>query len=165
FPAIGCSIRQEKVTVTASFIQTLNLSMMVTLPAERSKVTEQLGLAFAERGYRVLINKGDTETTLYATKGIMGRVAAHVAHLSVTVIVAGGLLGNILGFRDFGVCLEGETYHVPQGNFDLHVDTFWIDYYDNGAVKSYNSTLTVIENGEKQVTKTITVNDPLVHKG
>jgi len=113
----------------------------------------------------VLVNKGGTETTLYATKGIMGRVSAHVAHLSVTVIVAGGLLGNILGFRDFGVCLEGETYHVPQGNFDLHVDKFWIDYYDNGAVKSYNSTLTVIENGEKQVTKTITVNDPLVHKG
>src|SRR3989454_1862094 len=95
----------------------------------------------------------------------MGRVAAHVAHLSVTVIVAGGLLGNSLGFRDFGVCLEGETYHVPQGSFDLHVDKFWIDYYDNGAVKSYNSTLTVLENGEKKITKTITVNDPLVYKG
>src|SRR6059058_678526 len=165
FPAIWRSIRQDKVNVAASFIQNLRRSAMVALPAERSKVTEHLGLAFAERGYRVLVNKGDTETTLYATKGIMGRVSAHVAHLSVTVIVAGGLLGNILGFRDFGVCLEGETYHVPQGNFDLHVDKFWIDYYDNGAVKSYNSTLTVIENGEKQVTKTITVNDPLVHKG
>jgi len=165
FPAIWRSIRQDKVNVTASFIQNLKRSAMVALPAERSKVTEQLGLAFAERGYRVLINKGDTDTTLYATKGIMGRVAAHVAHLSVTVIVAGGLLGNSLGFRDFGVCLEGETYHVPQGSFDLHVDKFWIDYYDNGAVKSYNSTLTVLENGEKKVTKTITVNDPLVYKG
>jgi cytochrome c biogenesis protein len=112
-----------------------------------------------------LVNKGETETTLYATKGIMGRVAAHVAHLSVTLIVAGGLLGNVWGFRDFGVCLEGETYHIPQGNFDLHVDKFWIDYYDNGAVKSYNSTLTVIENGESKLTKTITVNDPLVYKG
>src|SRR3989475_11776739 len=95
---------------------------MVALPAERSKVTEQLGLAFAERGYRVLINKGDTDTTLYATKGIMGRVAAHVAHLSVTVIVAGGLLGNSLGLPAFGGCLRGETYHVPQGSFDPLVD-------------------------------------------
>src|SRR3989475_4517826 len=165
FPAIWRSIRQDKVNVTASFIQSLKRSATVDLPAERSKVTEALGVAFAERGYRVLVNKGGTETTLYATKGVMGRVAAHVAHLSVTVIVAGGLLGNILGFRDFGVCLEGETYHVPQGNFDLHVDKFWIDYYENGAVKSYNSTLTVIENGEKKATKTITVNDPLVYKG
>jgi len=165
FPAIWRSIRQDKVNVTAQFIQNLKCSATVDLPAERGRVTEDMALAFAERGYRVVVNKGDAETTIYATKGIMGRVAAHVAHLSVTVIVIGGILGNVIGFRDFGVCLEGETYHIPQGNFDLHVDKFWIDYYDNGAVKSYNSTLTVIENGESKLTKTITVNDPLVYKG
>jgi cytochrome c biogenesis protein len=165
FPAIWRSIRQDKVNVTAQFIQNLKRSATVDLAAERGTVTEDIALAFAERGYRVLVNKGDAETTLYATKGIMGRIAAHVAHLSVTVIVIGGILGNVIGFRDFGVCLEGETYHIPQGNFDLHVDKFWIDYYDNGAVKSYNSTLTVIENGESKLTKTITVNDPLVYKG
>src|SRR3989442_12571093 len=142
FPAIWRSIRQDKVNVTASFIQNLKRSAMVALPAERSKVTEQLGLAFAERGYRVLINKGDTDTTLYATKGIMGRVAAHVAHLSVTVIVAGRRLGDNLGFRAFRVCLEGETYHVPQGGFYLAVDKFWVHYYGNGAVQAYNSTPT-----------------------
>src|SRR2546422_8099613 len=123
FPAIWRSIRQDKVNVTASFIQNLKRSAMVALPAERSKVTEQLGLAFAERGYRVLINKGDTDTTLYATKGIMGRVAAHVAHLSVTVIVAGGVLGNRHGFRDFGVRLEGGAYAAPPGGIDLRVAT------------------------------------------
>ena len=165
FPAIWRSIRQDKVNVTAQFIQNLKCSATVDLPAERGRVTEDMALAFAERGYRVVVNKGDAETTIYATKGIMGRVAAHVAHLSVTLIVIGGILGNVVGFRDFGVCLEGETYHIPQGNFDLHVDKFWIDYYDNGAVKSYNSTLTVIENGESKLTKTITVNDPLVYKG
>lgn len=165
FPAIWRSIRQDKVTVTTPFIQNLARAATIELAAERGAVTEDMALAFAERGYRVLVKKDETETTIYATKGIMGRVAAHVAHLSVTVIVIGGILGNVVGFRDFGVCLEGETYHIPQGNFDLHVDKFWIDYYDNGAVKSYNSTLTVIENGENQLTKTITVNDPLVYKG
>ena len=165
FPAIWRSIRQDKVNVTVPFIQSLKRSATVDLAAERGQVTEDMALAFAARGYRVLVSKGDAETTIYATKGIMGRVAAHVAHLSVTLIVIGGILGNVIGFRDFGVCLEGETYHIPQGNFDLHVDKFWIDYYDNGAVKSYNSTLTVIENGESKLTKTITVNDPLVYKG
>src|SRR2546427_13241659 len=100
---------------------------MVALPAERSKVTEQLGLAFAERGYRVLINKGDTDTTLYATKGIMGRVAAHVAHLSVTVIVAGGAPRNSPGFRRFGGWSEGGTYYVPHGRVGLRVGNIWID--------------------------------------
>ncbi len=165
FPAIWRSIRQDKVNVTVPFIKGLKRATAVDLAADRHRVVETLGLTFAERGYRVLVNKDAGETTLYATKGILGRISAHVAHLSVTVIVAGGLLGNLVGFRDFGVCLEGQTYHIPQGKFDLHVDKFWIDYYENGAVKSYNSTLTVIENGEKQVTKTITVNDPLVYKG
>jgi cytochrome c biogenesis protein len=63
------------------------------------------------------------------------------------------------------VCLEGQTYHIPRGNFDLRVDKFWIDYHENGSVKSYNSTLTVIDQGTPTTTKTITVNDPLVYKG
>src|SRR5256884_2398367 len=124
FPAIWRSIRQDKVNVTASFIQNLKRSVMVALPAERSKVTEQLGLAFAERGYRVLINKGDTDTTLYATKGIMGRVAAHVAHLSVTVIVAGGVLRNHPGVRGFGVRLAGGALHRPPGGLYMHLEKF-----------------------------------------
>src|SRR2546422_303165 len=62
FPAIWRSIRQDKVNVTASFIQSLKRSATVDLPAERSKVTEALGVAFAERGYRVLVNKGGTKT-------------------------------------------------------------------------------------------------------
>ena len=45
------------------------------------------------------------------------------------------------------------------------MEKFWIDYHENGAVKSYNSTLTVLEGGESKMTKTITVNDPLVYKG
>jgi cytochrome c biogenesis protein len=75
------------------------------------------------------------------------------------------LIGSYYGFQEFGVCLEGQTYHIPKGNFDLHVDKFWIDYHENGSVKSYNSTLTVLEQGQKMATKTITVNDPLVYKG
>ena len=72
-----------------------------------------------------------------------------------TVIVLGGLLGSYYGFQEFGVCLEGQTYHIPRGNFDLKVDKFWIDYHENGAVKSYNSTLTVLESGETKITTTL----------
>src|SRR3989442_2608431 len=107
FPAIWRSIRQDKVNVTASFIQSLKRSATVDLPAERSKVTEALGLAFAERGYRVLVNKAGTETTLYATKDVPGRVDDHVDHLSVTVIVAGAILGQIQGVLRIDGCHQG----------------------------------------------------------
>ncbi|WP_447974258.1 cytochrome c biogenesis protein ResB [Nitrospira sp. Kam-Ns4a] len=164
FPAIWRSMMQDKVNVALPFIQTLKHTAALHVPGSKEQVAEGIAQALAEKGYRVLARNDPQETTLYATKGIMGRVGAHMAHLSATVIVLGGLIGSYWGFQEFGVCLEGQTYHIPKGNFDLRIDKFWIDYYDNGAVKSYNSTLTVLDQGREALTKTITVNDPLVYK-
>lgn len=165
FPAIWRSMQQDKVSVSLPFIQNLKHTSDIPVSGGKEPVAEGIVRMLADRGYRVLARNDSQEVTIYATKGIMGRVGAHMAHLSATVIVLGGLIGSYWGFQEFGVCLEGETYHIPKGNFDLHVDKFWIDYHDNGAVKSYNSTLTVVEDGQEALTKTITVNDPLVYKG
>jgi cytochrome c biogenesis protein len=158
-------MRQDKVGVALPFIKGLKQQVDLRVPSPQEQTAARIVEVFAEKGYRVLANKNAGEVTVYATKGIMGRVGAHMAHLSATVIVLGGLLGSSYGFQEFGVCLEGQTYHIPRGNFDLRVDKFWIDYHENGSVKSYNSTLTVIDGGAPTVTKTITVNDPLVYKG
>jgi len=165
FPAIWRSMQQDKVSITLPFIKNLKHTAEIPVTGTKERVAEGLVQMLAGRGYRVLAKNEAREATVYATKGIIGRVGAHVAHLSATVIVIGGLVGSFWGFREFGVCLEGQTYHIPWGKFDLKVEKFWIDYHDNGAVKSYNSTLTVLEGGQPTVTKTITVNDPLVHKG
>jgi cytochrome c biogenesis protein len=165
FPGVWRSMKQDKVNVTLPFIKNLKQATEFSIAASKETVAEGLVGLLAEKGYRVLAKNDPQEVTVYATKGIMGRVGAHMAHLSATVIVLGGLIGSYYGFQEFGVCLEGQTYHIPKGNFDLHVDKFWIDYHENGSVKSYNSTLTVLEQGQKMATKTITVNDPLVYKG
>jgi cytochrome c biogenesis protein len=165
FPAVWRSMRQDKVNVTLPFIKGLKQQTELNVPSSEEQTAANIVRLLAEKGYRVLAKRDGTEVTIYGTKGIMGRVGAHMAHLSATVIVLGGLLGSSYGFQEFGVCLEGQTYHIPRGSFDLRVDKFWIDYHENGSVKSYNSTLTVIENGAPQITKTITVNDPLVYKG
>jgi cytochrome c biogenesis protein len=165
FPGVWRSMKQDKVNISLPFIKNLKQTTEFSITASKETVAEGLVGLLAEKGYRVLAKNDPQEVTLYATKGIMGRVGAHMAHLSATVIVLGGLIGSYYGFQEFGVCLEGQTYHIPKGNFDLHVDKFWIDYHENGSVKSYNSTLTVLEQGQKMATKTITVNDPLVYKG
>ncbi|TLY14798.1 MAG: cytochrome c biogenesis protein ResB [Nitrospirae bacterium] len=165
FPAIWRSMQQDKVNVALPFIKGMKHQTEIALQGSKEAVAEGMVRMLAEKGYRVLAKNEPHEATLYATKGVMGRVGAHMAHLSATVIVLGGLIGSTWGFQEFGVCLEGQTYHIPKGKFDLKIDKFWIDYHDNGAVKSYNSTLTVIDQGAPVTTKTITVNDPLVYKG
>jgi cytochrome c biogenesis protein len=165
FPAVWRSMQQDKVNIGLPFIKGMKHSVEIPVAGSKEHVAEGMVQILAEKGYRVLAKNDPNEVTLYATKGIIGRVGAHMAHLSATVIVLGGLIGSYYGFQEFGVCLEGQTYHIPKGNFDLRVDKFWIDYHENGAVKSYNSTLTVIDKGAEVATKTITVNDPLVYKG
>ena len=61
------------------------------------------------KGYHVLAKNEPGEGTVYATKGIMGSVGAHMAHLSAMIIVFGGLLGTYYGFQEFSVCLESQT--------------------------------------------------------
>jgi cytochrome c biogenesis protein len=163
FPAIWRSTQQDNVALP--FVKALKHTADIPLTGTKESIAEKLVQYLTTRGYRVLAKDEPQGATVYATKGIMGRVGAHMAHLSATVIVLGGLLGSYWGFQEFGVCLEGQTYHIPKGNFDLKIDKFWVDYHENGAVKSYNSTLTVLERGNPVKTKTITVNDPLVHKG
>ncbi len=165
FPAIWRSMQQDKVGVTLPFVKNMKQTAEIQVEGSKERVAEGILRMLAGKGYRVLAKNEPQEATLYATKGILGRVGAHMAHLSATVIVLGGLLGSLYGFQEFGVCLEGQTYHIPKGNFDLRIDKFWIDYYPNGAVQSYNSILTVLDGGQEATTKTITVNDPLVYKG
>jgi cytochrome c biogenesis protein len=158
-------MKQDRVNVSLDFVKGMKQEAEVSIASSKEVVSQRLAQYFIEKGYRVLAKNEPGEVTIYATKGVLGRVGAHMAHLSATVIIVGGLIGTYYGFQEFGVCLEGQTYHIPKGNFDLKVNKFWIDYHENGSVKSYNSTLTVVDGGQSVVTKTISVNDPLVYKG
>jgi len=165
FPAIWRSVRQDKTQVALPFILGLGHHITLEVGGDKDGVIRELALALAGRGYQTSLATSENEAALFARKGIMGRIGAHVAHLSVPVILLGGLIGVLFGFKDFGAGVEGDTYYIAQGDFHLRVDRFWMDYYDTGAVKSYNSTLTVIDQGQEILTKTIRVNDPLEYKG
>ena len=163
FPGIWRSMRQSNINVAPTFIAGLKQHAEISLNHRSSEVAEQMIDILGRKGYRVSASRTQDSICVFGTKGIMGRVGAHVAHVSAAVIVLGGLIGSVAGFRDFGIGLPGETYYIPQGDFSLKVDDFWMDYYENGAIKSYNSTLTVIDDGRERLTKTISVNDPLVY--
>ena len=47
----------------------------------------------------------------------------------------------------------------------LRLDKFLIEYYPNGSIKDWKSTLTIIENQKEKITKTIEVNHPLSYQG
>lgn len=119
-------------------------------------------------------------TTLYFEKGRLSRLGVYVTHLSILIILIGGMIGSLFGFKGFINILEGETVdHIflrtkdgevarPLG-FSLRCDEFKITYYDlprpEKLVKEYTSHLTILENGKEVLKKTIEVNHPLHYKG
>jgi cytochrome c biogenesis protein len=118
--------------------------------------------------------------TLYSEKGRFSRLGVPITHLSILIILIGGLLGSIYGFKGFVNILEGETAdriylrmkdkETPKPlDFSVRCDDFKITYYDiqrpERLVKEYRSLLTILEDGKEVLRKTVVVNHPLHYKG
>jgi cytochrome c biogenesis protein len=118
--------------------------------------------------------------TLFSEKGRFSRLGVPISHLSVLIILIGGLMGSLFGFRGFVNILEGDAVEqvyvrgtegeIPKPlPFSLRLDDFQISYYDlprpEKLVKEYSSLVTVLENGKEVLKKTVRVNHPLHYEG
>jgi cytochrome c biogenesis protein len=130
-------------------------------------------------------NVGRMETekaiTLFSEKGRYSRLGVPITHLSILIILIGGIIGSLYGFRGHVEILEGETVNQiflrtkdeekPKPiDFSIRCDDFNIIYYDlpgrkEKHVKEYTSIITILENGKEVLKKTVQVNHPLHYKG
>jgi cytochrome c biogenesis protein len=122
-----------------------------------------------------------SSVTLYSEKGKFSRLGVPITHLSILIILIGGLLGSIYGFKGFVNILEGETVDrvflrvkdeqiSKPLDFKVRCDDFNLTYYDlpgrkEKHVKEYTSVLTILDNGQEILKKTVQVNHPLHYKG
>jgi cytochrome c biogenesis protein len=124
--------------------------------------------------------EGDSSVTFYSEKGRFSRLGAYITHLSILIILIGGLAGSLFGFRGFVNILEGETVNqialrvkdkeiLKPIDFSIRCDDFSVTFYDldrpEKHVKEYSSDLTILKNGKEVLNKTIRVNHPLHYKG
>jgi len=120
------------------------------------------------------VEKTDKNTFVFGEKGRWTRLGVYVVHLSVVLLLLGGLMGSIFGFDGFVTIPEGESVgsiQVRNGNaaiplgFEIRCDAFSVSFYDNGMPREYRSSLTLLEGGQPVKQKDIIVNDPLRYKG
>lgn len=111
--------------------------------------------------------KGNGVWHIYGEKGRLNKAGHFFTHISLLLILFGGLIGSLWGYyRDYLKITVGETVDIPGGNFKIRADNFEIKYYPNSSkVSSYESKLTVMEKGKEVLAKTIKVNHPLKYKG
>jgi len=111
---------------------------------------------------------------IFAEKWRWTRFGVYIVHLSVVLLLIGGLLGSIFGFEGFVNIPEGEatatiqlrnTGRMHQLGFQIRCDDFDVSFYPSGTPKEFRSKLTILEEGQAVYKKDIIVNDPLRFKG
>jgi cytochrome c biogenesis protein len=126
-----------------------------------------------KRGYAVF----QEAQSLYARKGIMGKIGPIVVHASMLLILAGAIWGSLTGFKAQELIPSGSTssithfiaagdlahHHLPP--WQLHVNRFWIDYSAQGRIKQFYSDLSIVKEGSEVKRQTIFVNQPLSYAG
>ncbi len=116
----------------------------------------------------------DGGTVVYGEKGRLSRLGVYIVHLSVILLLIGGLVGSFFGFEGYVNIAEGETTdtirirntgQLHRLDFQIRCDDFSMEVYDSGTPKEYRSALSIIDGGETVKQKDIIVNDPLRYRG
>ncbi|MBU1262149.1 cytochrome c biogenesis protein ResB [bacterium] len=160
-------ISPPKKEIDAQYILSLPLNGNSLYPVDivdaRNSLTERLN----KQNYHLsVISQKPTEIILFAEKGRLGRLGSFITHLSILIILSGGVIGGLFGFKEYLAINEKEAVNVPHTDFRLRLDDFNVEYYPASKMpKDYKSTLTIINGGKDVLTKTIEVNHPLVYKG
>lgn len=126
--------------------------------------------------YKVFQEKEDT---VYARKGIIGRIGPIVVHIGIVTILLGGIWGAMTGFVAQEMIASGDTFQVKNiidagplaaaqipKDWAVRVNRFWIDYTPSGGINQFYSDMSVLNNQKQEVDrKTIFVNSPLRYHG
>nr|YP_010986059.1 cytochrome c biogenesis protein [Polyopes affinis]WOL36977.1 cytochrome c biogenesis protein [Polyopes affinis] len=125
--------------------------------------------ALHNRHYYVF-HKGNS---IYAYKGLVGRIAPIFVHFSIILTLIGAMFGLFGGFIVQKMIPEDEIFHIDNViksgiqsklpyNIIGHVNDFDIDYNYDGSIKQFFSSISLLDSQRQDlVTKRISVNSPL----
>ncbi len=168
FTRINAKFRRvfnPKVSVADKRIRDYKEHEKIKKPGGLDEAVLGLQRILKSRKYRIKIEGKEDTKCILAQKKILGLFGSDIVHVGILIILFGGILTGMGGFRGNLNIPEGNTVNIPQADFKIRLDEFTTEFYPNGAVKDWKSTLTVIDSGEETVTKTIEVNHPLTYHG
>lgn len=117
------------------------------------------------KGYKIREKSEQGRVYLLARKRFLGLFGSDTVHLGILIVIIGGFISGAAGSRDNLALTLKETKPVPGADFSLKLNKFETLYYPDGSVKDWKSTLSIIKNDQRILTKTIEVNHPLSYKG
>ncbi len=172
--------KSDAVGLEDSMIKILPYVERVPLTKSAGNIEEMIHTQLKRGFKRQKRIETESAVTLFSEKGKFSRLGVYIAHLSLIIILIGGLIGSLYGFKGFVNILVGETVdHIGTRikdktvekaiPFSVRCDDFKVAFYDvpgnQRFVKEYTSILTILDKGKEILKKTVRVNHPLHYKG
>jgi len=111
---------------------------------------------------------------IYCYKGLIGRIAPILVHISMILILLGTILGSLFGFKAQEIVPKTENFHIQNiltngqltviPKLSARINDFWITYTKTKTISQFYSDISVLDTqGNEIKRKTISVNYPLVY--
>jgi len=151
-----------------------SLPMKQAIPLRAPVDMERVELAFRRAGWKPEYVSDDRgSVSLFAERFRIARMAPFVVHASLLLILAGGIIDSVWGYKGFISLGQNEsTNQLEMGDgthrtlpFAIRCDGAGQENYADGSPKRWWSRLTVLDNGREALHKEIVVNSPLVYSG
>lgn len=109
----------------------------------------------------------------FRERGRFRPLGPYLIHLSLLLILLGGLVGNFWGLDGRLLVLEGQqanAFVIKDNsehplNFDVRLDRFQVQYYRQGIPAEFRSDLTFFQNGREVQRAVCRVNEPVTFGG
>ena len=149
-------VHRQKKILTPSQVNQLRIK--THLPEES---IEEVIKKFKDKGYKVVVQKGDA---WFLRKGLSGWWGVEVVHLGLLLIFLAGIITATCSKSYFFQILPGEKKEIENNLFIKLVD-FEIPLYPDGTPSQYISTIELLRGRHLVDKATIKVNSPLRFKG
>ena len=172
-PLAWTRFRQKSEPDRDDLFETIPPDQVVVKETSLSEETDRLEKLLGKKD-RVGRKDMDDRSYLYVEKGAYSYFGVYVVHLSILVMMAGVIIGSFLGFEGYMDITEGESSAVvalkggrgaKNLDFAIRCDRFFIDFYENGAPKTYRSDLTFLKAGSTVQSSSVLVNHPASFAG
>lgn len=175
FPRVWKFVKEPTLVASSGIFKGSANKAEFSCKNSKQQVAEQISTLLEKEFAKTTLTEKDEKLYLFAQKGIYSRFGAYITHLSILIIMAGAVIGNVWGYKAFVNIEEGTSIDQVRSRdntepidlgFTVRCDDFDVSYYPNSnRPKDYNSDLVILENGKEIIHKRIEVNDPLTYKG
>ena len=174
FPQAWRHFRAKSSPANPDIFQDISEDTVIIARQDDKVIAKIAGITMKSRFRGYQCQKTTDGLYLYGDKGRVSYFGVYVVHLSILILIAGVIIGSLFGIEGYVNIGEGQTVNkidlrgkdqtllLP---FSVRCDRFTIEFYENGAPKTYRSDLTFLKNAQVASQGQLLVNYPLSFEG